>query len=104
KSRIENLEELNNAIVQFCKERQGEASLQTFLEEMALVSDIDQVDDQWNSVTLMTLHISKGLEFPIVFLVGMEEGLFPGHQKINGADDSEMEEERRLCYVGMTRA
>lgn len=104
KSRIENLEELNNAIVQFCKERQGEASLQTFLEEMALVSDIDQVDDQWNSVTLMTLHISKGLEFPIVFLVGMEEGLFPGHQKINGADDTEMEEERRLCYVGMTRA
>lgn len=104
KSRIENLEELNNAIVQFCKERQSEATLQTFLEEMALVSDIDQVDDQWNSVTLMTLHISKGLEFPIVFLVGMEEGLFPGHQKINDADDTEMEEERRLCYVGMTRA
>ncbi|MCO5114555.1 MAG: UvrD-helicase domain-containing protein [Bdellovibrionaceae bacterium] len=104
KSRIENLEELNNAIVQFCKERQSEASLQTFLEEMALVSDIDEVDDQWNSVTLMTLHISKGLEFPVVFLVGMEEGLFPGHQKINDADDTEMEEERRLCYVGMTRA
>lgn len=104
KSRIENLEELNNAIVQFCKERQNEATLQAFLEEMALVSDIDQVDDQWNSVTLMTLHISKGLEFPIVFLVGMEEGLFPGHQKINDADDTEMEEERRLCYVGMTRA
>lgn len=104
KSRIENLEELNNAIVQFCKERQSEAHLQSFLEEMALVSDIDQVDDQWNSVTLMTLHISKGLEFPVVFLVGMEEGLFPGYQKINDADDTEMEEERRLCYVGMTRA
>jgi DNA helicase II / ATP-dependent DNA helicase PcrA len=104
KSRIENLEELNNAIVQFSKERQGEATLQSFLEEMSLVSDIDQVDDTWNSVTLMTLHISKGLEFPIVFMVGMEEGLFPGHQKINEADETEMEEERRLCYVGMTRA
>ncbi len=104
KSRIENLEELNNAIVQFTKERQSEASLQSFLEEMSLVSDIDQIDDSWNSVTLMTLHISKGLEFPIVFMVGMEEGLFPGHQKINNADETEMEEERRLCYVGMTRA
>lgn len=104
KSRIENLEELNNAIVQFSKERQNEATLQSFLEEMSLVSDIDQVDDSWNSVTLMTLHISKGLEFPVVFMVGMEEGLFPGHQKINEADETEMEEERRLCYVGMTRA
>lgn len=104
KSRIENLEELNNAIVEFSKERQGEATLQSFLEEMSLVSDIDQVDDSWNSVTLMTLHISKGLEFPVVFMVGMEEGLFPGHQKINEADETEMEEERRLCYVGMTRA
>lgn len=104
KARIENLEELNNAIVQFSKERQGEATLQTFLEEMSLVSDIDSVDDSFNSVTLMTLHISKGLEFPIVFMVGMEEGLFPGHQKINDADETEMEEERRLCYVGMTRA
>ncbi len=104
KSRIENLEELNNAIVEFSKERQSEATLQSFLEEMSLVSDIDQVDDAWNSVTLMTLHISKGLEFPVVFMVGMEEGLFPGHQKINEADETEMEEERRLCYVGMTRA
>ncbi len=104
KARIENLEELNNAIVQFSKERQGEATLQTFLEEMSLVSDIDSVDDTFNSVTLMTLHISKGLEFPVVFMVGMEEGLFPGHQKINDADETEMEEERRLCYVGMTRA
>ncbi len=104
KARIENLEELNNAIVQFSKERQSEASLQTFLEEMSLVSDIDSVDDSFNSVTMMTLHISKGLEYPVVFMVGMEEGLFPGHQKINDADESEMEEERRLCYVGMTRA
>lgn len=104
KARIENLEELNNAIVQFGKERQSEATLQSFLEEMSLVSDIDQVDDSLNSVTLMTLHISKGLEFPVVFMVGMEEGLFPGHQKINEADETEMEEERRLCYVGMTRA
>lgn len=104
KARLENLEELNNAIVEFGRERQTEATLQSFLEEMSLVSDIDQVDDAWNSVTLMTLHISKGLEFPIVYMVGMEEGLFPGNQKINNADDTEMEEERRLCYVGMTRA
>lgn len=104
KSRIENLEELNNAIVQFAKERQTEGHLQNFLEEMALVSDIDQVDDQWNSVTLMTLHISKGLEFPVVFIVGMEDGLFPGEQKVHSLDETEMEEERRLCYVGMTRA
>lgn len=103
-SRIENLEELNNAIVEFSKERQKEATLQSFLEEMSLVSDGDQVSHDRDSMLLMTLHVSKGLEFPIVFMVGMEEGLFPGYQKIYNENEMEMEEERRLCYVGMTRA
>lgn len=103
-SRIDNLEEFNNAISQFEQERGKEASLQSFLEEMALVSDLDKMKDQENSITLMTLHISKGLEFPVVFIVGMEEGLFPGVQTIESHDPFEIEEERRLAYVGITRA
>ncbi len=102
-ARIDNLEEFDNAIAQFMKERGEEASLQTFLEEMALVSDADQLNQELNSVTLMTLHISKGLEFPYVFIVGVEENLFPS---LRGDDDAQedIEEERRLAYVGMTRA
>lgn len=103
-ARIENLEEFDNAIRQFEKERGEEASLQNFLEEMALVSDADQVDESANFVTLMTLHISKGLEYPCVFMVGMEEGLFPSGRSFDSGDPDAMEEERRLCYVGMTRA
>lgn len=103
-SRIDNLEEFNNAIAQFEKERGDEATLQGFLEEMALVSDVDQMDDTDNAVTLMTLHISKGLEFPNVFVVGMEEGLFPTGRALDESDPDAMEEERRLAYVGMTRA
>ncbi len=103
-ARIDNLEEFNNAIAQFEKERGEEASLQSFLEEMALVSDVDQMEDSDNSVTLMTLHISKGLEFPNVFVVGMEEGLFPTGRSLDTSDPDAMEEERRLAYVGMTRA
>ncbi len=103
-SRIENLEELQNAITQFCDEREEEATLQNFLEEMALVQDVDRMEDQDNSVTLMTLHISKGLEFPVVFVAGCEEGLFPTSRAIENSDITGMEEERRLCYVGMTRA
>lgn len=103
KSRIENLEEFDNAIEQFVQERGAEASLQGFLEEMALISDIDSLDEQVNSVTLMTLHISKGLEFPYVFIVGMEENLFPSHRGDTNIEE-DMEEERRLAYVGMTRA
>lgn len=102
-SRIQNLEELNNALVQFEKERGEEATLQSFLEELALVSDLDKVEGDNEAVTLMTLHISKGLEFPNVFIVGMEENLFPSGQRGN-LDPSDIEEERRLCYVGMTRA
>jgi DNA helicase-2/ATP-dependent DNA helicase PcrA len=104
KARIENLEELDNAIMQFEKERGEEGTLQAFLEEMALVSDVDSMDSEHNSVTLMTLHISKGLEFPVVFVVGMEEGLFPSGRSVDDADASSVEEERRLAYVGMTRA
>lgn len=102
-SRIENLEELDNAIEQFTKERSEDASLQAFLEEMALVSDVDSYDQQINAVTMMTLHISKGLEFPNVFVVGMEENLFPSGRSIESSGE-EIEEERRLAYVGMTRA
>ncbi|MCB0389764.1 MAG: UvrD-helicase domain-containing protein [Bdellovibrionales bacterium] len=103
-ARIENLEEFNNAIAQFEKERGDEATLLSFLEEMALVSDVDTMEESDNSVTLMTLHISKGLEFPNVFIVGLEEGLFPTGRALDETDPDAMEEERRLAYVGMTRA
>lgn len=102
-ARIQNLEELDNAIGQFAKERGEETSLQGFLEEMALVSDLDSMDEQVNSVTMMTLHISKGLEFPVVFIVGAEENLFPSARGESESED-DIEEERRLAYVGMTRA
>jgi DNA helicase II / ATP-dependent DNA helicase PcrA len=103
KARIENLEELSNAIMQFMKER-PDASLQTFLEEMALVSDVDSLDEEQNSVTMMTMHISKGLEYPYVFIVGVEENLFPSGRSVDEEDEASLEEERRLAYVGMTRA
>lgn len=102
-ARIENLEEFSNAMSQFMKER-TEASLQNFLEEMALVSDVDSLDEDQNSVTLMTLHVSKGLEYPYVFVVGLEENLFPSFRSDEEDDGHSVEEERRLCYVGMTRA
>lgn len=102
-ARIENLEEFDNAITQFEKERGEDATLQSFLEEMALVSDQDSIDNQVNSVTLMTLHISKGLEFPYVFIVGLEENLFPSIRS-DDTNEDDIEEERRLAYVGMTRA
>lgn len=103
-ARIDNLEEFANAIRQFEQERGEEATLGNFLEEMALVSDADQAKEGDDVVTLMTLHISKGLEFPIVFIVGMEEGLFPSSRSIDDTDPTSVEEERRLAYVGMTRA
>lgn len=103
-ARIDNLEEFANAIRQFEQERGDEATLANFLEEMALVSDADKVQEGDDVVTLMTLHISKGLEFPVVFIVGMEEGLFPSSRAIDDADPTSVEEERRLAYVGMTRA
>ncbi len=102
-ARINNLEELDNAIAQFEKERGDDASLSNYLEEMTLASDIDQLDPSYNAVTLMTLHISKGLEYPFVFIVGCEENLFPSTRG-DDTDDKDLEEERRLAYVGMTRA
>jgi len=103
-SRLENLEEFDNALKHFEQERGDEGTLQNFLEEMALVSDIDNVDDSAESVTLMTLHVSKGLEYPVVFLTGAEEGLFPSARTFESDDPDAVEEERRLAYVGMTRA
>ncbi len=101
--RIENIEELLNKIVSY--EQSNETpTLGGFLEEVALVADIDNVDESNNLVLLMTLHSAKGLEFPYVYLAGMEDGIFPGYSAVSGDDPEEMEEERRLCYVGITRA
>ncbi len=100
-SRIENLDELLTVAMEFEKES-ADNTLAEFLEGITLASDADEVDENQDKVTLMTLHSAKGLEFPVVFLVGMEEGIFPGYKSIQA--EAELEEERRLCYVGMTRA
>lgn len=100
-SRIENLKELVSAAVDF-EQSNEDKSLSSFLEKVTLVSDIDNFDANADSVTLMTLHSAKGLEFPVVFMVGMENGIFPSMMSLN--NDSEMQESRRLCYVGITRA
>ncbi|HBQ21395.1 MAG: hypothetical protein A2Z91_04180 [Deltaproteobacteria bacterium GWA2_38_16] len=100
-SRLENLEELDSALGEFVKQKR-EATLETYLEEISLISDLDSMDENEDHVKLMTLHAAKGLEFPYVFMVGVEEGLFP-HSR-GELDFEDMEEERRLCYVGMTRA
>ncbi len=103
-TRVQNLEELSNAIAEFCRER-TDGTLQNFLEEMALVSGLDQVKNDQVCVTMMTMHVSKGLEYPYVFIVGCEENLFPSAQaSYDESEDSSLEEERRLAYVGMTRA
>ena len=101
-SRIENLEELMTAVIEFEEEEVSENPLNDFLEGITLSSDIDNLEDANKSVKLMTLHSAKGLEFPAVFLVGMEEGIFPGYRSIG--EPKELEEERRLFYVGITRA
>ena len=99
--RIENLEEFITAAEEF-DEKAEEKTLRSFLDQVALVSDVDEYEEATDRVTLMTLHAAKGLEFPVVFIIGMEDGLFP-HSRTK--DDPEgLEEERRLCYVGMTRA
>ena len=100
-TRIQNLEEFLTVAMEF-EEESAENSLGEFLEGITLSSDIDGMEDEEDSVTLMTLHSAKGLEFPVVFLVGMEEGIFPGYKSIG--EPKELEEERRLCYVGITRA
>jgi DNA helicase-2/ATP-dependent DNA helicase PcrA len=101
--RIENIDELVSKIVAF-EESHDTPSLSEFLEEVALVADIDQVDGDADKVLLMTLHGAKGLEFSSVYLAGMEDGVFPGFMSIMGDDPDEIEEERRLAYVGITRA
>lgn len=100
-SRIDNLHELISVAQEFAKSEE-ENNLENFLAHVALVSDIDDTELGEDAITLMTLHSSKGLEFPVVFLVGMEEGLFPHARTL--MDETEIEEERRLCYVGITRA
>ena len=100
-NRIANLDEFLTVAIEF-EEQEAENSLENFLEGITLSSDIDNMEEQDNSVTLMTLHSAKGLEFPVVFLVGMEEGVFPSYRSIG--EQRELEEERRLCYVGITRA
>ena len=102
-TRLENIEELINKAVSYSEESEH-PDLNEFLEEVALVADVDRMDDSENRVTLMTLHSAKGLEFPVVYLSGLEDGLFPGMMSITSDDRTEIEEERRLCYVGITRA
>ncbi len=99
--RLQNLDELNNNLIRY-KDENPEGELSDFLEEVALMTDIDNYNADADTVVLMTLHASKGLEFPVVFIPGMEEGIFPGMQSMY--DSSEIEEERRLAYVGITRA
>lgn len=101
--RIENINELLNKVVTYEQEAE-ESSLSELLEEIALVADIDNLEDSDNRVVLMTLHSAKGLEFPYVFICGMEDGIFPSYMTVMSEDDDDMEEERRLCYVGITRA
>ena len=127
-ARLENIEELLNKMTDFevrggiwietdetdqagirlaapdLRQASGREMLSAFLQEVSLVADIDNMDSEKNAVLLMTLHSAKGLEFPVVFLAGMEEGIFPGYMSINSGDEHEIEEERRLCYVGITRA
>jgi len=120
-TRTENIEELKSKAASFENETAEDSGrdedengipagnadltvLDRFLEEVALVSDVDRMEDGSGRVTLMTLHAAKGLEFPDVYITGMEDGLFPGNMSIAAADEGELEEERRLCYVGITRA
>jgi DNA helicase II / ATP-dependent DNA helicase PcrA len=103
--RIGNINELVNKLVTYEENAQDTPTLSGFLEEVALVAEIDNLDENADSITLMTLHSAKGLEFPYVFLCGLEEGVFPGYQSIFADNPKdEIEEERRLCYVGFTRA
>lgn len=99
----ENLDEFQNKAADYYANH-DEATLTDFLEEVALVADIDNMDSEADSLTLMTLHSAKGLEFPVVYMTGMEEGLFPSYMSMNSGDPGDIEEERRLCYVGITRA
>lgn len=106
-ARVQNIDELVSKAAVYeesCSDRGERPTLSGFLEEVALVADIDSVAEERDYVILMTLHSAKGLEFPHVYLAGMEDGLFPSYMSISGDDPEELEEERRLCYVGVTRA
>ena len=106
-ARIQNIDELVSKAAAYeedCADRDETATLSGFLEEVALVADIDSLDEEQDYMVLMTLHSAKGLEFPRVYLAGMEDGLFPSYMTVTGDDPEELEEERRLCYVGITRA
>ena len=106
RERLENLDEFKSQIMEYireCEDGDEAPTLTGFLEETALVADVDKYDEDADAVVMMTVHSAKGLEFPIVFLPGMEDGIFPGMQTIDGGD-AEMEEERRLAYVAITRA
>ena len=102
RTRLENARELLTSIQSYLANVEGEPSLAGFLDEIALYTDLDSHDPDEDAVVMMTMHSAKGLEFPVVFVVGMEEGIFPGMRSIG--DPEEMEEERRLCYVALTRA
>jgi DNA helicase-2/ATP-dependent DNA helicase PcrA len=103
--RIANIDELVNKLVTYEENAEEEPTLSGFLEEVALVSDIDNLEEESDNIVLMTLHSAKGLEFPYVYMCGMEEGIFPGYMSIHAENpQEEIEEERRLCYVGITRA
>ncbi len=101
-SRLENLEEFVNVIEEHVRQNNENATLESFLDQAALISDLDKYEPDADRLPLMTFHLAKGLEFPVVYMVGMEEGLFPHSRSL--ASDDDLEEERRLCYVGMTRA
>lgn len=101
-TRIENINELASNLLKFQEENREEATLSAFLEEVSLMTDIDNYDETADTAVMMTMHSAKGLEFPVVFLPGFEEGIFPGLQAIY--DPNEIQEERRLCYVAITRA
>lgn len=106
-SRMENIEEFKNKIIAYeehCADQGDPITLSGFLEEVALVADIDSLEEDSDYVVLMTLHSAKGLEFPYVYLAGMEDGIFPSYMTVTSDDPTEVEEERRLCYVGITRA
>ena len=102
RGRIENVEELKSSILGFLERDPEDATLSGFLNEIALYTDLDSLEGGEDCVTMMTIHSAKGLEFPLVYVVGMEEGVFPGSSA--QYNEEEIEEERRLCYVAMTRA
>ncbi len=103
RGRIENIDELLSKVADY-EESAEQSTLSGFLQEVALVADIDSVEEGSDYVLMMTLHSAKGLEFDHVYMAGMEDGIFPSYLTITGGDSSELEEERRLCYVGITRA